>query len=135
MAPKPATESPIPCSWPPSKPPLSAYDEILTVTIAASDTTTKAFKIFRGVLCHYSDYFRALLNGGWKDSVEAITLDDVLPDVFSLFFYWLNTGSLSPIDKDNTDIWDLIARAHHFADFYMIQGFANRILDLFMKKP
>jgi hypothetical protein len=23
-------------------------------------------------------------------------------------------------------------RAHHFADYYMIQGFANRILDLFI---
>jgi hypothetical protein len=92
----------------------------------------KVFKVYRGVLCHYSDYFRTLLNGGWKDSAGDISLDDVSPDVFDLFFYWLNTSELSPIDRDNTDIWDLILRVCHFVDFYMIQGFANRILDLFI---
>jgi hypothetical protein len=51
---------------------------------------------------------------------------------FSFFFYWLDTGELPPIDKDNTDIWYFILRAYHFADFYMVQGFANTILDLFI---
>jgi hypothetical protein len=34
---------------------------------------------------------------------------------FSFFFYWLDTGELPPIDKDNTDIWYFILRAYHFA--------------------
>jgi hypothetical protein len=131
MAPS-TTEEPIPCSTPPSKPPPSAYDEILTVTVDTPGSVVKTFQVYRGVLCHYSDYFRALLNGGWKDSAGNISLDDVSPKIFGFFFYRLNTGELSPIDRDHTDIWDIILRSYHFADFYMIQGFASRVLDLFI---
>jgi hypothetical protein len=103
MAPKSTVEEFISCSSSLAKPPPPAYNEIITVTVQGYDVT-KTFRVYKGVLCHYSDDFRALLNGSWKDSAGDIYLDNVLPDVFDLFFYWLNTGELSPIDKDKMDI-------------------------------
>jgi hypothetical protein len=54
------------------------------VTVDAHGDVAKIFQVYRGVLCHYSDYFRALLNGGWKDSASDISLDDVSPELFSV---------------------------------------------------
>jgi hypothetical protein len=91
----------------------------------------KDFLVYRDVLCHFSEYFRALLSGGFKENgANTLTLDEVDVDVFELFFYWLNTGHVE-YNLVVASSASMIVRAYVLADFYLVQCFKNRVLDLF----
>ena len=68
------------------------FDTIVYVKVGKD---LKAFGLHKGLLCNRSAYFRAALEGNFKEAKEQVVLlpeDDV--DVFELFQFWLYSGNL-----------------------------------------
>jgi hypothetical protein len=65
---------PIPCSSPYPRPPASAYDKILTLKVGKPGHDPQFFRFYRGVLCHYSEYFKTMLNSDFREGGSG-TLD------------------------------------------------------------
>ncbi|KAF2246923.1 hypothetical protein BU26DRAFT_488328 [Trematosphaeria pertusa] len=89
----------------------------------------KKFQMHRGLLCHYSEYFNTLLNGGFGESGRNFhKLTEVEIDTFQVFFYWLNTGVIS--DGGGQDLQKVeIIKVYVFADCYLVQELKNKILE------
>lgn len=73
------------------------------------------FSIHKDLLCHYSSYFRAALNGGFEEAAKnEIKLLDEDPQIFNVFLEWLYTGNLyeprttidpnGKADEERTDV-------------------------------
>ncbi|KAF2086010.1 hypothetical protein K490DRAFT_45462, partial [Saccharata proteae CBS 121410] len=55
----------------------------------------KPFNVHKGLLCHYSKYFNAAFNGGFKEANEdTISLREVTVKVFGIVFDWLYTQQI-----------------------------------------
>lgn len=70
-----------------------------------SDTSRRLFRAHRAVLCARSDYFRALLAGGFREASRTggrIALPDLDPDAFELVLAYTYTGRL-PVPEPNAD--------------------------------
>lgn len=52
------------------------------------------FEIHKTLVCGESDFFKAALNGNFKEADGTITLPEQDPATFKSFVYWLYTGSL-----------------------------------------
>lgn len=51
--------------------------------------------LYKNIVCDSSDFFRAAVNGGWKESKEQIVrLPEVDPDVFEIYAARLLTGKV-----------------------------------------
>ncbi|KAK4692430.1 hypothetical protein P7C71_g4777, partial [Lecanoromycetidae sp. Uapishka_2] len=67
---------------------LDAFDDIVDIVVGPAK---KVFKIHKEILCSASTYFRAALNGGFKEAEEQ-TVE--LPDDKVKVFKYFNTGSI-----------------------------------------
>ncbi|KAF2128232.1 hypothetical protein P153DRAFT_405586 [Dothidotthia symphoricarpi CBS 119687] len=122
-----------PCSSPVEKPPLDAYDTMITLNVGEPGKQ-KLFQVYRGVLCHYSDYFKTMLDSGFKEGwSKDLKITDVKLDLFQIFYDFINTGEIY-LEECNgyEDIWSVVIDAYEFADFYLAQSFENRIVDLYL---
>lgn len=54
----------------------------------------KEFHIHKGLICHYSEYFRDAFKAGFQESEGMVKLNQDEVDVFQCFFNWLYTGKL-----------------------------------------
>lgn len=62
----------------------------ILVGTTTESTESKAFQLPEFLLREYSSYFKAALDGGFREAKErTITLDDEDPDVFRTFAAWL----------------------------------------------
>jgi hypothetical protein len=129
--------APIPCSSPYPRPPASAYDEILTLKVGKPGRNApKVFKLYRGVLCHYSEYFKTMLNSGFQEGGSSnLDVKDTTPETFQIFYDFVYTGDLTTfthamVDKRTHTIFNHILAAYVFADYHLAQTFKNAILDL-----
>jgi len=76
------------------------YDKIITVAVGPDDAKKK-FKIYRGLLCHFSSYFDRMLNGSFREGGSTyLRLNDTDADTFNVFYYWLNSGVLDLADSE-----------------------------------
>lgn len=101
----------------------------LTVGMPNLDVPQKTFQVYRGALCHYSGYFKTMLNSGFQEGgSEHLELDAVDPQVFQMFYDFMNTGDLVLDGKSN---WKVIVNAHIFADYHLAQEFKNKVMDLY----
>lgn len=106
-----------------------AYDKILVATVGKPGESSKVFQVYRGVLCHYSDYFKAMLNSGCQEGgSDSLTLDAVDPPVFQMFYDFMNTGSLIVNEASK---WEVIINAYIFAEYHLAQAFKNNVIDLY----
>ena len=61
------------------------------------------FEIHKGLLCKHSSYFRASLEGGFKEAKEGVVeLPEDDPKIFNIFKTWLYSKKIV-IDRDGTD--------------------------------
>jgi hypothetical protein len=108
---------------------------MVTLTVGP-DGASNGFQLYRGLLCHYSDYFDRMLNGLFKEGgSQSLRLKDITVEVFQTFYYWLNSGvvdcagdSTSP-SLSTTQLWKKIIEVYIFADFHQARAFQNAILD------
>ncbi|TID26889.1 50s ribosomal protein l17 [Venturia nashicola] len=76
--------------------PEKLYDTMVIVKVGPSE---KEFHIHKGLICHYSEFFRGAFKGGFQENEGAVTLDEDRVDVFQCFSNWLYTGKLLAEDQ------------------------------------
>ncbi|KAI4685325.1 uncharacterized protein J4E84_006052 [Alternaria hordeiaustralica] len=119
----------IPCAHAPTKPPAHVYDKIITVAVGP-DNAKKKFKIYRGLLCHFSSYFDRMLNGSFREGGSTyLRLKDTDADTFDVFFYWLNSGVVGLADSGGLLDWGKVMKAYVFSDFHQAPIFKNAVLE------
>ncbi|KAF2112048.1 hypothetical protein BDV96DRAFT_649411 [Lophiotrema nucula] len=70
------------------------YGPMITVIVGKAGHEQK-FYAHKGLLIHYSSYFRAALKEEWEEgAAKTVKLPEDYPDVFRVFFQWLMTGRL-----------------------------------------
>jgi hypothetical protein len=82
----------------------------------------KEFAVHEVLLTHYSDFFRAALNGKFKEAEEKrITLHDEVPAVFESFVHWLYHSSLPNqiCDEQGKPIEEWTANSRPRIDLYV----------------
>ncbi|KAF2435920.1 hypothetical protein EJ08DRAFT_570120, partial [Tothia fuscella] len=93
-------------------------------------------QIYKGLLCHYSEYFRGALKGGFKQSESGlVALVHAEEKIFQAFHQWLMMGSLT--DQDD----QLSVRRHSkflidvyvFGDAHGIPLLKNAVLDVILR--
>ena len=105
------------------------YDKIITVAVGP-DNAKKKFKIYRGLLCHFSSYFDRMLNGSFREGGSTyLRLKDTDADTFDVFFYWLNSGVVGLADSGGLLDWGKVMKAYVFSDFHQAPIFKNAVLE------
>ncbi|KAI4747143.1 hypothetical protein E4T50_02498 [Aureobasidium sp. EXF-12298] len=126
-------------STPHKKPTSKHYSEMVTVVVGDSK---QPFVLHKGLLCFYSDFFRAAFEGSFKESTERkIDLPDVGIDVFKAFQVWLYSQSLcnfeDPQDSSQPPTfpqWHVMALLWVFGDKYQIPLLQNSVIDALMDR-
>ncbi|KAF2215100.1 hypothetical protein CERZMDRAFT_7580, partial [Cercospora zeae-maydis SCOH1-5] len=94
------------------------------------------FKVHKGVLCFYSAYFEACLNGEFAEARrEVVDLVEEDPKTFRHFVAWLYTRQL-PIDHESEvagDQCEHINRLWVLADKRQVPLLANRCINALRK--
>ncbi|KAH4269210.1 hypothetical protein HBI04_060910 [Parastagonospora nodorum] len=127
-----ALASPIVCSEPAAKPPPSVFDRMMTIVVG-----NERFQMHRGLLCFHSRYFKALLDGPFKEGGSNVhTLTTVSRNIFSMFYNWaytglvMNTSNVADADLSCSEIIYIYA----FADFHMVPQLKDRAVELYFLK-
>ena len=96
----------------------------------------KTFTVHKGILCRSSSYFKAALEGGFKESKDQVLrLPDDDPVVFSHFQLWLYTGNIIASHESPKDItWKVLISLYLFGDVRGIPRLQNEAIDLFIDK-
>ncbi|CAD0088398.1 unnamed protein product, partial [Aureobasidium mustum] len=119
--------------------PKTAATQTVTVLVGIFK---QPFILHKGLLCFYSDFFRAALEGSFKEANEGkVELPDVQVEIFEAFQVWLYSRSLRNIEDDQSlpggsklpSFGDL-ARLWVFGDKYQIPLLQNCAIDALMDK-
>lgn len=96
----------------------------------------KSYSLHKGLLCKYSDYFRAALTGSFAEAAtQTVRLDEEDPAIFDLFVTWLYTQRIIPEDMTSKDVdWKILAEQYVFADRRSSPSFKNAIIDALATK-
>lgn len=96
----------------------------------------KTFIIHKGILCRSAAYFKAALEGGFKESKDQVLelLEDD-PVVFSHFELWLYTGKILELHESVKNIaWRVLTKIYLFGDARGIPELQNATIDLYIDK-
>lgn len=74
-----------------SKYPSFLYDSLVVVLVGPE---SQRFDLHKGLICARSDFFRAALNGHFKEAEGKIELPEQDPETFKYFVNWLYTDRL-----------------------------------------
>ncbi|KAM0797441.1 hypothetical protein BDR22DRAFT_440417 [Usnea florida] len=96
----------------------------------------KTFIVYRDILCRSAPYFKAALEGGFKESQDQVLeLPDDDPTAFSHFQLWLYTGNILESHKSAKDIdWRVLISIYLFGDVRGIPGLQNEAIDVLIDK-
>jgi len=68
-------------------------DAVLVNVVVGAGTNMGTWNLYEALLCKYSEFFRAALQGQFKEAKEKqVTLPDDNPEVLELFVQWIFTG-------------------------------------------
>ncbi|KAI4684646.1 uncharacterized protein J4E88_004087 [Alternaria novae-zelandiae] len=125
------------CSKATPAPDPDEYGPIITIEVGTGPHTRK-FYAYKGLLSHYSSYFKAALKDDWKEGTfKTVELKDENPEVFQAFFRWLYTGKLYfaldasgkiPLSEQ------LICEIYVFGDARGSTDLCNTAIDLLLQK-
>lgn len=72
------------------------FDTLVRIEVG-SDEEKQAFDVYHGVLCFYSGFFKAALNGRWKESQDQVVqLPEDDPKLFQLLTHWVSLDYVNP---------------------------------------
>ena len=96
----------------------------------------KVFKTHKRLLCSFSTYFRAALDGNFKEASEQkIELLEDDPSVIERFQLWLYQGSILNIDElPANQKWGMIVKLYCFGQTRGIPLLENHIIDISIQK-
>ncbi|KAF1955499.1 hypothetical protein CC80DRAFT_564151 [Byssothecium circinans] len=81
----------------PDEPPSvgAALSEGIVTIKVGPESNRGDFQIHKALLTHHSEYFRAALEGSWKEAQDKVVIwNDVESEIFQIFAAWLYTGEL-----------------------------------------
>ena len=96
----------------------------------------RVFKIHHNLLCSASDYFKAALNGQFKEAEEQkIELLEEKPAVLESFQLWLYTNSILDEGESVPTLgWYLLIGIYTFAESRLIAALQNHAIDMIIRK-
>jgi hypothetical protein len=105
-------------------------------------TSKQPFIVHKGLLCFYSDFFRAAFEGSFKEATERkIELSDVEVETFEAFQVWLYSQSLHNIEDSQDSSqpsklpsWQILTRLWVFGDKHQIPLLQNCTIDAMLQK-
>ena len=113
------------------------YGDMITVVVGC-EVKMRKFYTYKGLLSHYSSYFKAALKDDWKEgTLKTVELKDDNPDVFRAFFHWMYTGKLyfAPDASDTVPLdHGLIFEIYVFGDSRGVPALCNAAIDLLVQK-
>lgn len=106
------------------------YDRVVTVLVGPEQ---KIFHVHRGLICHYSTYFRGAWKGEFREAhEEVVKLENDEVKVFEVFFSWLYTHRFFEENGAPTN-WAIgrmtLAKVWIFGDARGIPELQNAIID------
>ncbi|KAI4743409.1 hypothetical protein E4T50_06207 [Aureobasidium sp. EXF-12298] len=124
-----------PNKWPSSK----LYKEMVSLLVGPNK---EKYNLHKGLLCFYSDFFRAAFKGSFKEAEEGkIELPDVGTEVFEAFQVWLYSRSLRVSENhgDSSDrppflSFHTLAHLWVLGDKYQIPLLQNCAIDALLEK-
>ncbi|KAF2656849.1 hypothetical protein K491DRAFT_715065 [Lophiostoma macrostomum CBS 122681] len=79
----------------------AAAGDMVTIEVGPNHQNYQVYKDF---LVYYSDYFRKALAGPWKEAEGVVRIEDVEPELFKLFIYWLYTQDVKRLYSEDVDV-------------------------------
>jgi predicted MPP superfamily phosphohydrolase len=111
------------------------YKETVTLIVGAAKVQ---YTLHKGLLCFYSDFFRAALNGSFKEATERrVELSEVDIVVFEAFQVWLYTQSFPKNELAPTKAhleWSVLVKLWIFGDGHQIPLLQNNAMDAMLDK-
>lgn len=105
-----------------------------TLTTVEVGPKKKVYNVHKDLLIFYSDYFRAALNGSFKEAIEGkISLHGEREDVFDIFNQFVYSRVIAD-EQDHRFTWDLLVATWLFGDKYMVPTLQNIIMDAILEK-
>ena len=111
--------------------PSDLFGETIIVKVGTGETQ-KSFTLHKGILCHYSGYFKAALNRKFAEATAGVVeLPEDEVKVFEAFVIWLYTKTFN----DNGEAGNLsICKLWVFADRRQIPKLVNDMIEDSRKK-
>lgn len=115
------------------------YKEVVMVLVS---TSKQPFIVHKGLLCFYSDFFRAAFEGSFKEATERkIELPDVDIDTFEAFQVWLYSQSFrstedvqDPSQASKLASFQTLASLWVFGDKHQIPLLQNGAMDAMIQR-
>ena len=102
------------------------YETMVTVYVGPD---SYAFHIYKEILCRDSPFFKAALNGSFKEGDEqAVSLPEDDVETFKIYQTWLNTTQLR-YNFDHVEWWLCFAQLWVFADKIGSTALKNKTID------
>ncbi len=104
-----------------------------TIVVLKTGPEKTAIRVHRGLLCQSSPYFRAALEGEFKEA-ESQTIDwpEEKPETVRTFQLWLYSGSMGLDIGDSLSAWRKLVNAYIFADMYDLSALKESVIDFFI---
>lgn len=104
-------------------------DAIVLIRVGKEKTP---FPLHKGLLCNASPYFRACLQGEFKEA-QSQTIDwpEENPEIVKVFQFWLYSGNL---DAPTSSKWEYLVDLYSFGDKFDLRDFENEIVDTITDK-
>ncbi|KAK3696615.1 hypothetical protein LTR37_017868 [Vermiconidia calcicola] len=125
---------------PPSKsdsfPSSDKFDTLVSIQVGTGESQ-RTFEVFKGVLCSYSGYFTAALDGRFIEGREGVVkLPTEDPVVFELFRHWLHTRCFfeSTLAPEILLSFDMIGKLWILGDAYDLRILQNVVADILVAK-
>jgi hypothetical protein len=94
----------------------------------------KTFQVYKGLICHYSEYFRAAFNGRFTESNGVSKLPNSEYFGFATFFNWMMEGKLSmnvdELAQNRLKVVEGVFEVYIFADAHIIPALKNAVIDV-----
>lgn len=105
------------------------------VVLKAGPAKTE-YRVHRGLLCQNSPYFRAALEGGFREAeTQIIEWPEEKPETVEIFQLWLYSGSLGVDMGDSMSAYEKLVNTYIFADAYDLSVLKDSVIDVFIEMP
>jgi hypothetical protein len=112
------------------------FGPIITVLVGEGEAQQK-FEIHKGLLIHYSAYFRKALKDSWAEGMDkTVKLPGEYEDAFEIFYHWVYTRIMyTPTDEGEIPLgFRSIVKSYVFGDAHQIPEFCNAAINTLSQK-
>ena len=112
------------------------FDTLINIEVGSGDEK-RTFEVYKGVLCFYSSYFRAALDGRFIEAQEhRVKLSTEDPKIFKMFRHWIHTRCFfeSTIAPSTLLSFRIIADLWIFGDAHEVPMLQSEVANVMLEK-